>query len=163
MGKKKKTNGEHPCPIWDITWCEPHMLEEVCHMEQETTHETANWLPMSTTATVIHSGCLKNVFVILHLSYCVRAEQKEKSLPFNTLEIDSSKTGHYQDSHDRLKHGKMWSALLIKLNASIFVCTLAASAARPKGRGKTRLRRWTQIVHRFRLGSGRKKKSIQCV
>lgn len=123
---------------------------------------------MSTTASVIHSGCLKNVSMLFCIWVTAWEQNKNKNqASLNTLEIDSSKnTGHSQDSRYYLKHGKLWSALLIQLNARIFVCTLVASAAaavRPEGRGQTRLRRWTQIVHRFRLGSDRKQKEKHSV
>lgn len=65
---------------------------------------------MSTTATVIHSGY---TVVAWKMCFCIWVtvwkQKKKTSLPFNTLAIDSSKTGHYQQSHRRLKHGKLIS------------------------------------------------------
>lgn len=66
----------------------------------------------------------------MYLSFCIRVTvweqnkkiKKKKPLPFNTLEIDSSKTAHYQDSHDHLKHVKLWSALQLNEIECLYFC-----------------------------------------
>lgn len=160
--EKKKTNGEHPCPIWDITWCEPHMLEDVCaHARTKTDHLSSDehncycatqWLPekMYVCYFVLELVCEVRTCVFFYFL---------KWLPFNTLEIDSSKPGLHQGSHDHPKQPRgnaiqwLWSALLIKLNACLHVCTVAAAAAVcPEGRGQTRLGRWNSDHAQIQIG-----------
>lgn len=121
---------------------------------------------MSTIATVLHSGCLKKMYVcyfvlelVCEVRTCVFFLFFLKWLPFNTLEIDSSKPGLHQGSHDHPKQLRgnaiqwLWSALLIKLNACLHVCTVAAAAAVcPEGRGQTRLGRWNSDHAQIQIG-----------
>lgn len=109
-------------------------------------------------------------YLVLELVCEVRTCVFKKWLPFNTLETDSSKPGLYQESHDHPKQllGNaiqwLWSALLIKSNVCLRVCTVAAAAVCPEGRRQTRLGRWNSDHAQIQIGSRQKKeKHSVCV
>lgn len=92
----------HTCSRMSVIW----------NKRQHETTKTVNLLSDEHKCHCATQRVPENVLVILFSSYCVRAEKR--TMAFNTNWFIT--TGHYQDSHYHFKRGKLWSALLMKLN-----------------------------------------------